>query len=330
MRRVRSFAVHAATVVLLTGLIVPIGVTAVMASGETFPGTNGRILYFSRVHRVAQVFSVKPNGSGARQLTDLKHGTYIATATADGRTIAFESDGDIWTMSADGSGKRRLRAHGYDIYPAISPDGRHIAYMHSNGAVFDLFVMRSNGTGRHVVAHDGGHQATAPDWSPDGSTIAFTFQPLSGVGGHIDTVWPDGTHLQRVGIDFSPDTIHDAIGASWSPDGSTFAFFAQPLRHGTPTCDVSQLYECQELYTVNSAGGVPARLTHDRLDDYYPIWSPDGTQITYSHDSTDGGCKLFENDCRFDVFAMNADGTDPHKVTGTRRADDEPVWWMVS
>src|SRR5262249_2307755 len=98
---------------------------------------------------------------------------------------------------------------------------------------------------------------------------------------------------------------------------------------GTPTCRTQKEYECQDLYTVSSAGGVPTRLTHDRMDDYFPIWSPDGTQITYSHDATMGGCRLFEIECRFDVFAMNADGTSARRVTGTVERDEDPVWWMA-
>jgi Tol biopolymer transport system component len=323
---VRRFAASfIATGVVLTGLGLP-GATA---STDTFPGTNGRILYFSRLHRHSQIFSVRPDGTGVRQLTDFKKGSYIATATADGRTIAFNTGSDIWTMHADGSGKRRLTSHGVNLYPAISPDGSQIAFMRGKRGILTLAVMRSDGTGRRDIVSYPRSDAIAPDWSPDGTTIAFTRQPLLKESSLIYTVKPNGTALHRVPIAFSPDTIESAMGASWSPDGMTFAFFAQPVHNGHPRCPTRKGYECQDLYTVSTSGGVPTRLTRDRTDDYYPIWSPDGTQITYSHDATVGGCQLFANDCRFDVFVMNADGTGAHAVTGTRDADDEPVWWMT-
>jgi Tol biopolymer transport system component len=80
---------------------------------------------------------------------------------------------------------------------------------------------------------------------------------------------------------------------------------------------------------VSSGGGVPTRLTNDRKDDYFPIWSSDGSQITVGRDGTEGGCRLFDGECRYDVTVMNADGSDPRRLTHTKHLDEEPTWWMV-
>ena len=82
---------------------------------------------------------------------------------------------------------------------------------------------------------------------------------------------------------------------------------------------------------MSATGGKPTRLTSDLQDDIAPVWSPDGTQIVYSHDDRVGGCSLFfflKDDCVFDVFTMNADGTGRHRVTRAH-GDAEGDWWIV-
>lgn len=313
-----------AVIVLLVGLV---GITP---AGATFPGANGRILYFGKVKGQYQVFSVRADGTGRRRLTNFKFGADVATATADGSMIAFASLADIWIMRADGSGKRRLTSRHTDFSPAISPDGGRIAFSRGTPRLIELMVMDADGTNTTVVVRRKGFQTYAVDWSPDGSRLAFTMSRNSdNAHPRVFTVRPNGHDLARVPIVFSPNTIEDAVGASWSPDGSRFVFFAQPVHHGTPTCATQNGFECNEVYVVGVGGGVPTRLTHDRQDDYFPLWSPDGSQIALSHDATTGGCNIYQEDCRYDVTVMNADGSHPRQLTHTPNRDEEPTWWVV-
>jgi hypothetical protein len=143
----------------------------------------------------------------------------------DGRTIAFNgSDGMITVVNADGTGARPL-ADGYNA--DWSPDGTHIAFerVERGQCVFDLFcpssiyVMSREGTGQAVVARASGaaDRLEAPDWSPDGSQIAYTraccafSEDLSGLyvigaqGGLSRLVW---------------DALPVQGGPIWSPDGT--------------------------------------------------------------------------------------------------------------
>jgi tricorn protease len=91
-----------------------------------------------------------------------------------------------------------------------------------------------------------------PSVSPDGGTVAFSFQ------GDLFTVPVDGGTATRI-------TIHEAYeGASrWSPDGDRIAF--QSDRYGN-----------EDLFVVPSAGGTPERLTHHSADDELGGWTSDG------------------------------------------------------
>jgi Tol biopolymer transport system component len=82
----------------------------------------------------AQLFTVKPNGRGLRQLTHLPGNSETPAWSPDGREIVFARnravgpEADIYTMSADGTNVRRLThrpkldAHQPDWGPAL---GRH-------------------------------------------------------------------------------------------------------------------------------------------------------------------------------------------------------------
>jgi hypothetical protein len=77
----------------------------------------------------------------------------VATAAfpgANGR-IAYSSEGDIFSMAADGSDQRNLTRtpDAYDFYPAWSPDGTRIAFVRDGNGVTgpsSVFVMNADGT----------------------------------------------------------------------------------------------------------------------------------------------------------------------------------------
>jgi TolB protein len=93
----------------------------------------------------------------------------------DGSKIACDGRGDIWTMTADGKGRRPLKNPGLDANPSWSPDGKLIAFGSTRSGSSQIWVMSSKGgavrelTGRS--RSDG--QNFDPSWSPDQKTIAF-------------------------------------------------------------------------------------------------------------------------------------------------------------
>ena len=74
-------------------------------------------------------WTVRPDGSGLKQLTHFKSGTLVLSASysPDGKWIVYASDGeggnaDLYVMHADGSGSRPLiRTQPWDSAPDWSP-----------------------------------------------------------------------------------------------------------------------------------------------------------------------------------------------------------------
>lgn len=124
----------------------------------------------------------------------------------------------IWKLAND-INTRLWNAQGAQILggPAISPDGRSIAFsVHQNGRTL-LYVMQSDGTHARVVT-DVLELQGAPTWAPDGQSIT------SEVGDH------GISHLFRVPLDgSSPARFVEEFSAAptWAPDGR-FVVYSGP------------------------------------------------------------------------------------------------------
>src|SRR5690606_22288728 len=84
-----------------------------------------------------------------------------------------------------------------ELYPAVSPGGRQIAFVSDADGDFDIYVMDSDGRNqRKLTANSVADRA--PAWSPDGEWIAFS-SDVRGDGGHnLYRIRPDGSDLSEL------------------------------------------------------------------------------------------------------------------------------------
>lgn len=77
-----------------------------------------------------------------------------------------------------------------------------------------------------------------------------------------------------------------------------------------------------DVYVVNSDGGGLTNLTPDTPDSFdgEPAWSPDGTKIAFASDRANG---VGESK---DIYVMNADGSNPVRLTDHPAFDEWPAW----
>ncbi len=136
---------------------------------------NDLILYGSTLNGNQDIWAMKTDGSGKRQLTGDASADYLPVATSDNSFVAFVSNRDgrrnLWLMKSDGSEQRQLTFEGGALSPSISPDNRWIFY-----SSFDQQTMRSVlnkiplGGGKPAIVTT--RMTYLPKLSPDGKTIA--------------------------------------------------------------------------------------------------------------------------------------------------------------
>ena len=117
------------------------------------------------------IFTIRPDGSGERQLTDGSSSEGFPAWSPDGRLIAYSAADRLWTMASDGSNPHPLTRCAlpcvFDFGPSWSPDGLHIAFVRQEdgGAARRLYVL-DLGTGRTRPLTPGAAGVDTPAWRP--------------------------------------------------------------------------------------------------------------------------------------------------------------------
>jgi Tol biopolymer transport system component len=273
-------------------LVVAVILGAAADARATFPGRNGRIAFVRGVHAANRrdwlrrdVYSVKPDGSGLRNLTrDRSSDQFSPAWSADGRRITYvEADGtptfgdELWTMRADGSRKRRLtRNDTGDEQPAWSPDGKWIVFSRqtAEGDV-DLAVIASTGGPVRLLMQTTNLDELFPAWSPDGRRIAFIVRPrveaLTSLAGFYVLTIRTG-QIYRAALDYGL-----SVRPSWTPRGrlSIIRSVWAPNGRVRVISNPQGPYEVSERIEIQNLDGSLRRVvTHsvDPVDDYDPAW----------------------------------------------------------
>ncbi|MEO6213728.1 MAG: amidohydrolase, partial [Vicinamibacterales bacterium] len=183
----------------------------------------------------------------------------------DGRTLAIDLQGAIWTVSAGGGTARRLT----DVFddarqPTWSPDGKWITYFSYRDGGYDLWSIAPDGSGQHRLTW-GPFDDREPVWSHDGTRVAFSSDRGNPLGSDYN-IWildVGRGELRQLTTEPSEDYM-----PSWSPDDREIAF-ASTRESG------------QSAWAVSVAGLTQRRLvtvTSGRVD--APSWGPAG-QVVY-------------------------------------------------
>lgn len=129
----------------------------------------------------------------------------------NGRTIAFVRGGDVYSVRPDGSGQRQLTSGPeIDSHPKIAPNGRYVVFERRGalGGPSGLYTVGAAGGGLRALTTSGDNREAT--FSPDGKSIVFVRATPVGKGANDDlySVRPNGSGLRRLtntGVDeFAP------------------------------------------------------------------------------------------------------------------------------
>lgn len=253
--------------------------------------------------------------------------------------IVFTSDRDgnreLYSVSSK-DGEINITNTAQDEYsPAVSPDGRWVAFLAVEGGDVVLEAMRVDGTERQRLTPGPGVRSM-PRWAPDSSRIAYVHE-MDGAS-HIYVVGIDGSEPMKL------SSIPSAEVGNWSHDGESVVFAAQDgeqrgiyIRNPdgvnefrlTDAADTSPVWSPDskmiaflskrgggvDLYVMNADGSEPRQLTDNDASEYQISWSPDGKQVLF----------VSEVDGNPEVYAVDLENR-LVRLTTNKIRDDQPVW----
>ncbi|HEC23487.1 MAG TPA: hypothetical protein ENI95_11290 [Chloroflexi bacterium] len=144
--------------------------------------------------------------------------------------------------------------------PVPSGGSGWLAYTRGINASAEIAVVDANGQNGRVLTSNGYYDGE-PDWSPDGSLIAF--ESRQGGDSDIYVIPAGGGTPQRLTSSNQPNRHPD-----WSPDGSRIVY-------------ESGRDDQSDIYVMNADGSGITRLTENDYGDRAPRFSPDGSRIAY-------------------------------------------------
>lgn len=243
------------------------------------------------------------------------------SVSADGDWMAFASTrhstrSDIYAQRTTGLAVTKLTTDpADDAFPDFSPNGDRIAFCSNRAGNWDIFVMDRDGRNVTAITSGTGHDLH-PSFSPDGRKLAFCR-----IGGRSD-LWEIWTADLQTG---EQTMVGFGVFPDWSPrmDKNVIAFQRARQRGG----------RWFSLWTLElSPDGEPTNVTEVAMSTnaalVAPAWSPDGTRLAFAT-VVDPDVGMPDTDAaigRQDIWTVNADGTDRHRITDGKGTYATPFW----
>lgn len=256
-----------------------------------------------------EIFLMEADGTNEIRLTRNRIEDAYPNLTSDGERIVFSRwiDGqyDLFIMEiATGQKWRFTRSSADEVIAAWSPDDRWLVFtrtftLEDGTWQSDIFKMRLRDRRSRRITDTPRTKEFAPDWSPDGGSIAFTKQNYKTEKYGIAVTEANGDALRWLVVNPLTEAGYTDANPSWSPDSEWVAFSRD---HGDdPYVDI---------YKVRKDGSDVTPVTELFGLAENPAWGADD-RIVFSHNEG--------------VAVVDADGGEIEHITPTLTG--RPYWW---
>jgi TolB protein len=205
-----------------------------------------------------------------------------------------------------------------DSYPALSPDGKKIAFQSNRTGNQQIHVMDINGRNMKQLTFDDKHENSTPVWSPDGKRIVFASERDGDSEVYIMNA--DGSDQKRL-TNQKGDDAHP----NFSPDGRKIVFNSA---RNTPDLTVIWSRQVHEIFMMNLDGSDVKQVSRFGGICTYPSISPDGKKICFRQVVNEPGFNfdMTINKRTSEIFVMNIEGTDVVNISNSPAYEAYPLW----
>ncbi len=303
-----SESIRAAVTCALTAPAVVVCVAVAFGSDgtPTDETRGGLIAFYSERDGDSEILMMKDDGSGVQQLTSNRCADDAPALSPDGCFVAFVSErtgnAEIFVLDlADLSVRQLTETPGMESHPDWSPDGTMIAFARYSPGSWsdgDLFVMSCNGDDeRQLTMHAGDDRR--PVWFADGTRLLFSSNRDGNY--EIYEIAIDGSGLRRI----TNTAMHELFRRP-SPDRTQIVYTVGDI-----------VLRRFAVHVMNGDGSDDRTLTEGiHVSGEDPIWTGDGSSIVFQSDRTGN----------FEIFIMNADGTEQTNLTHMPSGEYWPTW----
>ena len=146
------------------------------------------------------------------------------------------------------------------------------------------------------------------DWTDDGARIQFVSQENEIDGDAVvGSVAVDGGDEQHRSLGMSVDAV------AWAPAGWPLIYIPKSRITGFKG---KQVKPYPDLWRLDSLYGKPRRLIESRVNEFDPLFSPDGTEIAFTR----------EREFSSSLWKVSAEGTDPQRLVGNLLGPSSAAW----
>ena len=238
--------------------------------------SSGHIVYLVRETMWAVPFDIRRYQVTGPAVPVVENVAYDAVDAMGGYSIAsngtlayieasaWNFEGLLTWVARDGTEQPALDDWGVYSTPAVSPDGRSVAYRRAMGGEWDIWVVDPAQGGRRVTRNVG--VVDSPSWTRDGTNLIYSReQPFYDLFKHA---WRTGTQAEKLAA-----SLFDKYPRSTSPDGTELAYMVAA--------------ESRDIWILQLDGPPePRPFRETEANERGAYFSPDGRWFAYESDET--------------------------------------------